>query len=138
MCGFSSDGTCRRLFRLVGDLYDTSDLPCVLLVRCNSRAPARREGPCQYGVLFVPLGFREAAAMASRWTPSTRRPPAKKKAGNYLTPGDPIFVDVALPRASFSFDVDFWWSFVWSFTPDRMVTMFVSRTIPAITISSRM
>ena len=45
MCGFSSDGTCRRLFRLVGDLYDTSDLPCVLLVRCNSRAPARREGP---------------------------------------------------------------------------------------------
>ena len=57
---------------------------------------------------------------------------------NYLTPGDPIFVEVALPRASFSFEVDFWWSFVWSFTPFSIVTMFVSRTIPAITISSRM
>ena len=60
-----------------------------------------------------------------------------KKAEDYLTPGDPIFVEVALPRASFSFDVDFWWSFVWSFTPCKMVTMFVSSTIPAITISSK-
>ena len=56
----------------------------------------------------------------------------------YLTPGDPILVEVAFPSASFNFDVDFWWSLVWSFTPCKIVTMFVSSTIPAITISSRM
>ena len=75
-------------------------------------------------------GVEVDAIDATRWE--------QKITGNYLTPGDPIFVDVALPRASFSFDVDFWWSFVWSFTPCKIVTIFVSSTIPAITISSRM
>ena len=129
---------------LIGDFSDssgTNTIPQAALWARRQAQPGHRRGAraqCQLGVFLVPVGFREAAAMASRWTPSTRRPPAKKKTEHYLTPGDPIFVEVAFPSASFSFDVDFWWSFVWSFTPCKMVTMFVSSTIPAITISSRM
>ena len=90
MCGFSSD-TYRRLFRLVGDLYDTSGGP-VCSSSSTAAASARREGPCQHGVLFVPSAFarpRAGAATASRLTPSTRRPPAKRKQSTTLRPATP-------------------------------------------------
>ena len=102
----------------------------------RSRAP-RTDSPWHRGVDFCPSRHRRDFASTEEM--GTQGKTHKKREHDYyLTPGDPILVEVAFPRASFSFDVDFWWSFVWSFTPLRMVTMFVSRTIPAITISSRM
>ena len=112
----------------------------MLLVKHSGGVGAAR-GPMPTRRPFCTVGFREAAGRRGDGVEVDAidaTPTRQKKTEHYLTPGDPIFVDVALPRASFSFDVDFWWSFVWSFTPDRMVTMFVSRTIPAITISSKM
>ena len=104
----------------------------------RSRAP-RTGSPWHRGVEFCPSRHRRdfvsTEEMGTR-TPGHKTTHTKNR--NYLTPGDPILVEVAFPSASFSFDVDFWWSFVWSFTPCKMVTMFVSSTMPAITISSRM
>ena len=102
----------------------------------RSRAP-RTGSPWHRGVAFCPSRHRRDFVSTEEVGPG-QEPHKQREHDYYLTPGDPIFVEVALPRASFSFDVDFWWSFVWSFTPCKMVTMFVSRTIPAITISSRM
>ena len=173
----------RGLFRLVGNLYETSGCPAgsssvtqpntgvgagrAIWPRPLVRAPyqnppvrarstpssgglpqrsgaprssgAARRGRVARGTA-VSTSVPHAIAAAQYCAESSRTPGHKttKKTETYLTPGDPILVEVALPRASFNLDVDFWWSFVWSFTPDRMVTMFVSRTIPAITISSKM
>ena len=77
-CGFRSGETYRRLFRLVGDLYDTSGGP-VGSSSGASQTPARRENPVPTRRPFCTRRVSGDAAMTSRWTPSTRRQTITKK-----------------------------------------------------------
>ena len=63
--------------------------PCVLLVRCKAKRRRGARAHANSASFFVPVGLREAAAMASRLTPSTQRPPAQKKTGTTLRPATP-------------------------------------------------
>ena len=86
---------------LIGDVSDSSGTYTTpRAVLCSPRqvqqpnvgaARGQCSRPCQLGVFLVPAGFREAAAMASRLTPSPRRNGSKKKQSTTLLPATPFW-----------------------------------------------
>ena len=86
-CGFRSGETYRRLFRLVGDLYDTSGGP-VGSSSGASQTPARRENPVPTRRPFCTRRVSGDAAMTSRWTPSRQSASSTPPAASWWTVAD--------------------------------------------------